>query len=144
MAFNGDVARERAAQILALAEKQGGKVPLMLGHRCMGVVLGAHGKLRGSPRTLRSGDCALRSCRTSARWRRGFGQDLRVSALIWRSLALWALGYPEAGARRTRNKRSVRRVRPAMPAALMHAMRLHADANSSAETTRQRRRYRMS
>jgi predicted ATPase len=39
VAFNGDLARERAAQILALAKKQGVKVPLMLGHRCVGHVL---------------------------------------------------------------------------------------------------------
>jgi hypothetical protein len=39
VAFDGDAARERAAQILALAEKQGAKVPLVVGHRCMGVSL---------------------------------------------------------------------------------------------------------
>jgi len=37
--FNGDVLRERAAQILALAERQRGKGPLMLGHRAMHVAL---------------------------------------------------------------------------------------------------------
>ena len=37
--LGGDVAGERAAQMLALAEKQGGKVPLMLGHRAMTVAL---------------------------------------------------------------------------------------------------------
>jgi hypothetical protein len=47
--FNGDLAREGAAQILALAEKQGGKFPLMRGRR-----------------TQRSSACALRSGRTSA------------------------------------------------------------------------------
>jgi hypothetical protein len=34
--FNGDVIRELAAQFLALAEKQGATVPLMIGHRLMG------------------------------------------------------------------------------------------------------------
>ena len=33
VAFNGDVMRELAAQFLALAEKQGATVPLMIGHR---------------------------------------------------------------------------------------------------------------
>ena len=35
VAFNGDVIRELAAQFLALAEKQGTTVPLMIGHRLM-------------------------------------------------------------------------------------------------------------
>ena len=36
VAFNGDVVRELAAQFLALAEKQGATVPLMIGHRLVG------------------------------------------------------------------------------------------------------------
>jgi hypothetical protein len=36
-AFNGDVMRELAAQFLALAERQGAIVPLMIGHRLMGM-----------------------------------------------------------------------------------------------------------
>ena len=39
VAFNGDVMRDLAAQFLALAEKQGATVPLMIGHRIMGVSL---------------------------------------------------------------------------------------------------------
>ena len=39
MAFNGDVLRELAAQFLALAEKQGATVPLMIGHRLMAMSL---------------------------------------------------------------------------------------------------------
>ena len=39
VAFNGDVMRELAAQFLALAEKQGATVPLMIGHRLMGMSL---------------------------------------------------------------------------------------------------------
>ena len=39
VAFNGDVMRELAAQFLALAEKQGATVPLMVGHRLMGISL---------------------------------------------------------------------------------------------------------
>ena len=38
-AFNGDAVRELAAQFLTLAEKQGAPVPLMVGHRIMGVSL---------------------------------------------------------------------------------------------------------
>jgi predicted ATPase len=36
VAFNGELARDTAAQILALAEKQGATIPLMVGHRLMG------------------------------------------------------------------------------------------------------------
>ena len=39
VAFNGDAMRELAAQFLALAEKQGATVPLMIGHRLMGMSL---------------------------------------------------------------------------------------------------------
>ena len=36
LAFNGNVVRELATQFLELAKKQGGTVPLMIGHRIMG------------------------------------------------------------------------------------------------------------
>ena len=39
IAFNGDAIRELAAQFLALAEKQGATLPLMVGHRNMGASL---------------------------------------------------------------------------------------------------------
>ena len=95
VAFNGDVMRELAAQFLALAEKQGATVPLMIGHRLMGSFLAVYGRHRGRPSALRSGDRALRSCRASsagdAIWPR-----LGVAVLSFGSLALWLLGYPEA------------------------------------------------
>jgi len=39
VAFNGDAIRELAGQFLALAEKQGATIPLMVGHRLMGTSL---------------------------------------------------------------------------------------------------------
>ena len=45
---------------------------------------------------LRSGDRALRSCRTSSAGDAVWRQDVRVAILSYRSLALWLLGYPEA------------------------------------------------
>jgi predicted ATPase len=39
VAFNGDVCRDLAAQFLVLAEKQRATVPLMVGHRCIGISL---------------------------------------------------------------------------------------------------------
>jgi class 3 adenylate cyclase/predicted ATPase len=94
-AFNGDAARERAARLLALAEKQGGKVPLMVGHRCMGATLLHMGNFAGG---LAHYDQVIalydpvehRSLATR------FGHDSRAAAVIYRSLGLWALGYPEA------------------------------------------------
>ncbi len=37
VAFNGDVMLELAAQFAELAEKNGGTIPLMVGHRTMGI-----------------------------------------------------------------------------------------------------------
>jgi hypothetical protein len=86
-AFNGDVARERAAQILALAEKQGGKVRLMLGHRAMSVALVLTGNFAEAvvheDQALALYD-AVEHRPLSTR----FVQDSRVGALCWRSLAL--------------------------------------------------------
>ena len=66
IAFNGDVMRELATQFLALAEKQSATVPLMIGHRLMGHVFVVHGRHRRRTSTLRSGACALRTCRASS------------------------------------------------------------------------------
>src|SRR5262249_48284029 len=48
LAFNGDVVRELAAQFLALAEKQGAVVPLMVGHRMMGLTKLFKGDVAGA------------------------------------------------------------------------------------------------
>ena len=61
IAFNGDALRELAAQFLTLAEEQGTIVPLMVGHRLMGMSLLHTGDIAAGPRALRSRDCALRS-----------------------------------------------------------------------------------
>ena len=66
VAFNGDVVRELAAQFLALAEKQGATVPLMIGASPHGHLLAVYGRHRGRPGAFRSSDCALRSCRASS------------------------------------------------------------------------------
>jgi predicted ATPase len=87
--------RKDAAQLLALAKKQGGKVPLLRGHQAMASALGLTGNFAEG---LFYCDQALalydpdehRPLATR------FLQDPRVSNLIARSAALWALGYPEA------------------------------------------------
>ena len=66
VAFNGDVCRELAAQFLALAEKQGATVPLMIGHRMMGMSLLSTGDIAEGRAHFDQGDRALRSCRASS------------------------------------------------------------------------------
>ena len=92
-AFNGGVARELAAQFLALAQKQGETVPIMIGHRLVGnslVVVGeiAEGRIH-LDRAIALYDAAEHRALTTR-----FGQDVRVQMLCFRSMALWALGYP--------------------------------------------------
>jgi hypothetical protein len=95
VAFNGDAMRGLSTQFLTLAEKQGATVPLVVGHRMMGTYLLHTGEAASSrphfDRAISLYDpLAHRPLVTR------FANDLRVSALSMRSLALWQLGYPEA------------------------------------------------
>ena len=103
-AFNGDAVRELAAQFLMLAEKQGAPVPLMVGHRLMGVSLLFTGSL------VESGDhfdravdhfdraVALYDPVQRRAFAERFGQDPGAALLGFRSLAQWLLGYGEKAA----------------------------------------------
>jgi predicted ATPase/class 3 adenylate cyclase len=95
MAFNGDALRTLAAQFLALAEKETASSPLTVGHRLMGMSLLETGDIAQSrghyDRALALYDPAEHRPLATR-----FGQDVRVSILSYRSLALWLLGYPEA------------------------------------------------
>ena len=95
VAFNGDVLRELATQFLALAEKQGTTVPLMIGHRLMATSLLFTG---GVAEGLARYDKAIELYNPLEHRPLGmrFGQDVRVTALCHRSWALWFLGYPDA------------------------------------------------
>src|SRR5215472_4039728 len=95
VALKGDVIRELAAQFLALAETHGATVPLMIGHRLMGMSLLTTGHIADArahfDRAIALYDPAEhRSLATR------FGQDVRVAVRSFRSLALWLLGYPDA------------------------------------------------
>jgi hypothetical protein len=94
-AFDGDALRELAAQFLALAEKQGGTVPLMLGHRVMATSLVYTGDI-AQGRAHYDQAIALYDPAAHLTLASRFGQDIRVVILCQRSLALWLLGYPEA------------------------------------------------
>ena len=95
VAFNGDMMRELAAQLLALAEKQGTTVSLMMAHRVLGMTLMYTGDIAESrahyDQALPLYDPAAH--RPLATF---FGVDIRVVTLSSRSLALWMLGYLEA------------------------------------------------
>jgi class 3 adenylate cyclase len=93
--FNGDVVRNLAAQFLALAEKNGATVPLMIGHRLMGSSLLLTGDI-AEGRTHYDRAIALYDPAEHRPLATRFGQDVRVAILCYRSLALWHLGYPEA------------------------------------------------
>jgi tetratricopeptide (TPR) repeat protein len=95
VAFNGDVVRELAAQFLALAEKQGATVPLLVGHRVMGISLADTGDIAEGRAHFDQGTALYDPAQHRSLALR-FGQDARVSILAYRSLALWALSYPEA------------------------------------------------
>jgi class 3 adenylate cyclase/predicted ATPase len=94
-AFNGESMRELAGQFLALAEKQGAKAPLMIGHRLMGMSLLLTGNI-AEGRTHLDRAIALYDPVAHRALATRFAQDVRVAILSYRSLALWMIGYPEA------------------------------------------------
>jgi predicted ATPase len=94
-AFNGDAMRELAAQFLALAEKQGTTVPLMIGHRLMANSLMLTGDI-AEGRAHYDQALALFDPVEHRALAPRFAQDVRVAILSYRSLALWMIGYPEA------------------------------------------------
>ena len=95
IAFNGDVCRDLAARFLALAEKQGTTVPLMIGHRVMGVTLVHTGHFEESRAHLDRAIALFDPIEHRALALR-FGTDIGVTILGFRSWVLWYLGYPEA------------------------------------------------
>jgi class 3 adenylate cyclase/predicted ATPase len=94
VAFNGDAIRDLAGRFLMLAERQRAKVPLVIGHRLMGISLQLTGDI-AEGRAHYDEAIALYDP-MEHRPLDGFGQDVWVTILSYRSLALWLLGYPEA------------------------------------------------
>jgi predicted ATPase len=95
IAFNGDVMRKLAAQFLELAEKQGTSAPLMVGHRVTAISLLCRGDFADGRAHL-DRQIALYDPAKHRPLAARFSQDVRVTALCFRSWALWVLGYPEA------------------------------------------------
>jgi predicted ATPase len=96
VAFDGDVLLELAAEFLDLAEKQGATVPLMIGHRPMGMSLLHTGDIAQGKSHYDRG-VALYSETEHRPLATRFGQDVRVAILAYRSWTQWILGYPDLG-----------------------------------------------
>jgi class 3 adenylate cyclase/predicted ATPase len=94
VAFNGRTIRELADEFLALAEKQGAIMPLVVGNRLVGTSLASTGEMtRGRDHLDRA--IALYDPAEHRPLAVRFSQDIRVAALSYRAIALWMLGYPE-------------------------------------------------
>ncbi len=95
VAFEGDALLDLARQFLALAEKQGTTVPLMIGRRMMGSALANTGRPAQAreyfDQALTMYDPTLHRALAMR-----FQVDIRVGILIFRSWTLWLLGYPDA------------------------------------------------
>jgi predicted ATPase len=94
LAFNGDALRALGAQFLALAEKQGATVPLMIGHRLLATSLAWTGDL-AEGRLHYDQAYALYNPVTHRPLATRFGQDHSITVLSFRLHVLWALGYPD-------------------------------------------------
>jgi predicted ATPase len=95
VAFDGDVMRALAAQFTMLAEKGSAIAPRVVGHRIMGNSLMLTGEIADGrkhyDRALALYDPTQRPLLANR-----FGVDVKVSILLYRSISLWLLGYPEA------------------------------------------------
>ncbi len=95
IAFDGDRSRDLAAQFLELAQKQEAAVPIIVGHRLLGLALYISGDL-AEGRAHLSRAIELYDPAEHRPLAMRFGQDARTTALSYRSWALWLLGYPAA------------------------------------------------
>jgi predicted ATPase len=96
MAFDGDVSRDLAGQFLALAEKQKGSFPLVLGHNFLGASLTLRGDIAEGRAHLDQGIALYDPAEHRPLAARFGREDPRVASLFFRSKGLWVLGYPEA------------------------------------------------
>jgi tetratricopeptide (TPR) repeat protein len=97
VAFNDSgIVLELATQTLALAERRGATVPLMIGHRLVGTSLLYTGDLIESRKHLGQ-EIELYDPAAHRSLAPPLGYDLRATALCFRSWTLWLLGFPDAG-----------------------------------------------
>ena len=93
--FDGDAACALAQQFLVLAEQQKATAPTMIGHRLLGNTLLCMGKPAEALSHLDSA-WALYDPAVHRPLATRFGHDVGVATLIFRPLARWLLGYPDA------------------------------------------------
>jgi class 3 adenylate cyclase/predicted ATPase len=95
IAFDGNAFRDGAAHFLALAKQREASIPIMVGHRLTANSLLLTGSIVEGRAHF---DQAIASYNPleHRRFVTRFGQDIRVSGLAYRSIALWMLGYPTA------------------------------------------------
>jgi predicted ATPase len=127
LAFNGDLCRDLAANVLSLAEKQGDVAALMAGHNAMGASLAFTGDFAES-RVHLDRSIALYDPAEHRALATRFAQDIRVTALAYRAIDLWALGYPDAALADTKQMlKDGREVEQAatLMYALIHASWIH-------------------
>src|SRR4051794_25095950 len=106
--FNADICCALAGQFLALADKRGETATRMIGHRLMGSSLLLAGEIAEAKLHYDRG-IALYNPAQHRPLAMRFGQDVEVSILSFRSLALWLLGYPETALADTGRALSVAR-----------------------------------
>jgi class 3 adenylate cyclase/predicted ATPase len=94
-AFNSDLLRELSVQFYELAQRQRAAAPLMVGHRLMGLYLAYTGNMIKA-REHYDQSLALYDPAQHRPLATRFGHDTRVAVLVYRSLVLWCLGFPEA------------------------------------------------
>jgi class 3 adenylate cyclase/predicted ATPase len=94
VAFNGEVQLDLATQFLGLAEKRRATIPRMLGHRIMGITSLHTGRL-AEGRVHLDRAIALYDPAKHRSLATRFGQDVRVGTLVYRSVTVWMLGYPD-------------------------------------------------
>ncbi|MEA2982718.1 MAG: hypothetical protein QOF09_4541 [Alphaproteobacteria bacterium] len=97
MAFRGVIACELAQQFLDLAEQQSASAPRMIGHMMLGISLVLVGSASQGLLHLDQAIALYEPAEHRALATR-FGHDVRMTALCWRALALWLLGYPDGAA----------------------------------------------
>jgi class 3 adenylate cyclase/predicted ATPase len=106
--FQDAICLDLANQFLRLAEKDGGSVPLVLGHGQMGISLLYAGRILEARTSF---DQSLRLYAPAKDRRLGlrFGNDPGLAALMFRAQAAWVLGYPKSALADARNALDIAR-----------------------------------
>ena len=128
LAFNSDALRELSTQFLAIAQKQGAAVPLIIGHRLMAHALLLTGDISESRAHYDQALAHYDPAKHRSLAMRLGGQDAGVAALSHRSWALWVLGYPDAALADTKHAlKDAREIGHA--ATLMYALNVTSDTH---------------